>query len=283
MKQILTQGMVLTLAVTTILHAQTPEFQDKPVERYLSSREVADMKYRLMITLPPGYEHDQRSYPVLYYLDAWMLGGVMHDAHRIANLLQAVEPVILVGLSLDGGPSDFFYTRARDYTPTRVPPEKLGPAAAAWVPTSGGGPQFLKFLKGELVPFIEKHYRADPTDRGILGYSLGGLFAAWALQTDPTLFKRYGICSPSLNWDDAKVVRLWENLPDLSKGTVILFSQTEGEDMEIKAAIDTLISAARSKPGVRITRFEVAGEGHHTGVVATHMRALLLLYEKPKP
>jgi predicted alpha/beta superfamily hydrolase len=249
---------------------------------YLRSSQVGGMTYKLIITLPPGYDQEQRSYPVLYYLDAWMLGGVMHDSHRIAGMLQATEPVILVGVSLDGGVPEFFYARSRDYTPTQVSPEKLGPQAAAMIPTSGGGPEFLSFLKQELIPFVESNYRADPSDRGLLGYSLGGLFAAWTLHQEPTLFKRYGICSPSLHWDEAMVVRLWENLPDLLPGAILVFSYTGDEDPETKNAVNKLITFASAKPGVTIKKFEVAGEGHHTGVVATHMRALLLLYEKAR-
>ena len=275
--------VVPMLLVVTMLNAQTPSSTGKPTERYLSSREVAGMTYKLLITLPPGYDPDQGSYPVLYYLDAWMLGGVMHDSHLIAGLLQAIEPVILVGLSLDGDASDFFYTRSRDYTPTRVPPEKLGPKGAAMVPTSGGGRQFFNFVKLELVPFIEANYRANPADRGILGYSLGGLFAAWVLQKEPTLFKRYGICSPSLNWDDSMVMRLWENVPDVPPETVVVFSDTEHEDPVVKNELDSLVSIVSAIPEVQIKEFEIKGEGHHTGVVATQMRALLLLYEKPEP
>lgn len=283
MSRIIPTSLVLALLTVTQANAQTTASSDKPIERYLPSRHVADMTYKLVITLPPGYEQDQRSYPVLYYLDAWMLGGVMHDSHKIADLLQAIEPVILVGLSLDGDASDFFFTRSRDYTPTKVSPEKLPPGAAAMVPTSGGGAEFFNFVKLELIPFIEANYRVDPADRGLLGYSLGGLFAAWVLHNEPMLFKRYGICSPSLYWDDAMVMRLWKDVPDLRPGTTIVFSQTEHETNNIQSSIDTLISAVSSKPGVLVKSFEVKGEGHHTGVVATHMRALLLLYEKAKP
>ncbi|MFO7256998.1 MAG: alpha/beta hydrolase-fold protein [Bacteroidota bacterium] len=271
----------LTLLVIAA-HAQNRIFQTRPIEHTLPSSQVAGMTYKLLVTLPPGYDREQRSYPVLYYLDAWMLGGVMHDSHRIAGLLQAIEPIIMVGVSLDGDAPEFFYARSRDYTPTKVSPEKLGERAAAMIPTSGGGTEFLNFLKLELISYTEENYRVDPTDRGILGYSLGGLFAAWVTQKEPSLFKRYGICSPSLLWDDGMVVKLWENRLNPSPGTVLVFSYAEHEDAEIKTAVNKLASVASSKTGVTIKKFEVANEGHHTGVVAAHMRALLLLYEKAR-
>lgn len=63
----------------------------------------------------------------------------------------------------------------------------------------------------------------------------------------------------------------------------MVFSQTEHENPEMKSAIDSLVSIVSKNPGVRVENFEVMGETHHSGVVATHMRALLLLYQKLQP
>jgi hypothetical protein len=79
------------------------------------------------------------------------------------------------------------------------------------------------------------------------------------------------------------VMKLWENPPEIPAGTVIVFSYAEQEDPPIKSSVDKLVSVTSAKPDLRIKKFEVKGEGHHTGVVAAHMRALLLLYEKSQP
>jgi|ADGO01.1.fsa_nt_gi hypothetical protein len=65
----------LTLLVIAA-HAQNRIFQTRPIEHTLPSSQVAGMTYKLLVTLPPGYDREQRSYPVLYYLDAWMLGAL---------------------------------------------------------------------------------------------------------------------------------------------------------------------------------------------------------------
>jgi hypothetical protein len=247
----------------------------------LPSSHVKDMTYELMITLPPDYDRTDTKFPVLYYLDAWMTTGIMSDAYFIASFTQAIEPVILVGVSFKGDVPAFIFNRARDYTPNHIPPEKLG-EYAMMIPASGGGPDFLEFIKLELIPLIEKNYRANPADRGIMGYSLGGLFAAWLLHEDPSLFRRYAICSPSLQWDNFSVLSDLEKLA-LSDGKIVLVTSTEDEEKPISMAVEKLIALLTKVNEIELRTLKVLGEGHHSGVPATHMKALTVLYQKQQP
>jgi len=273
-------------AVLVLSHAENTLSQDLATlkntqVRQLTSTYVAGMTYKLMITLPPGYEQTQNNYPVLYYLDAWMTTGIMSDSYFIASFTGAIEPLIMVGISFDSDAPGFLFNRARDYTPTHIAPEQLG-EMAKMVPASGGGPAFLKFLKLELFPFIEGNYRANPHDRGILGYSLGGLFGAWALLKDPSLFKRYALCSPSLHWDNFMILKEWEKLsPGAEK--VVIISQTGGEDPAVKSGIKKMVTQASKVTNVTISTFEISDESHYTGVPASHMKALTMLYPRTGP
>ena len=83
--------------------------------------------------------------------------------------------------------------RNRDFTATAIPQ----------VPNSGGGLAFLDFLEKELIPFIDRTYRTNPSDRGLLGHSLGGSFALYALEQRPRLFQRIVAASPALPVDSA--------------------------------------------------------------------------------
>ncbi len=56
-------------------------------------------------------------------------------------------------------------------------------------------PDFLRFLKNELIPFIESTYQADPADRCLAGYSWGGQFSIYSLFHEPELFQKYFIGS----------------------------------------------------------------------------------------
>ena len=64
----------------------------------------------------------------------------------------------------------------RDLTPWPAP--GLSPKA----PFTGEGSKFLAFLEEEALPYLERLYplQSTPEMRCLLGYSLGGLFAAWA-------------------------------------------------------------------------------------------------------
>ena len=66
----------------------------------------------------------------------------------------------------------------------------------------GGADRFLAFLRDELKPWVRDRYGVDPDDSVFFGDSLGGLFATHALLSEPRVFARYGIGSPSLSWDD---------------------------------------------------------------------------------
>lgn len=54
---------------------------------------------------------------------------------------------------------------------------------------------------------IEAEYRADPTDRTLMGHSWGGLFALYALLAQPQLFQRCVAGSPDLQHDQGYLLR----------------------------------------------------------------------------
>jgi predicted alpha/beta superfamily hydrolase len=46
-----------------------------------------------------------------------------------------------------------------------------------------GADNFMRAMKQDVIPFIERTYRADPAERGIGGHPLGGLISAHALRS----------------------------------------------------------------------------------------------------
>lgn len=46
---------------------------------------------------------------------------------------------------------------------------------------TGGAPEFLQILCGDIIPAAERFMGAEPETRAIAGYSLAGLFAVWAI------------------------------------------------------------------------------------------------------
>lgn len=136
-------------------------------------------------------------YPVVYLLDG--------DAHfySVVGMIQQLSSVngnticpemIVVGITNTN--------RTRDLTPTAV---AAGPDMDSnFVNTSGGGPQFTRFLKEELMPYIDSTYPTLPY-KVMIGHSLGGLTVVNTLLHHKDLFNAYVAIDPSMWWDDQKL------------------------------------------------------------------------------
>jgi predicted alpha/beta superfamily hydrolase len=149
--------------------------------------------YDLFISLPENYSTSKQSYPVLYVLDGWHF-PLMAFLQENNIYSQRMPPVIIVNIGQSPA-SDAMALRAQDFSPTSIP-QSLGGGG-------GGAAAFLDFLEHELIPFIDRAYRTNPSDRGLLGHSMGGKFALYALEQRPGLFQRIVAASPALFPDDS--------------------------------------------------------------------------------
>lgn len=158
------------------------------------------------VWLPDDYRADGPPLPVIYMQD----GQNLHEGARAfggqswsvgetaARLIREgrIPPVIIVGIDNTAG-------RGREYLPQRI--FDLLPEASRGLIRDGwdGDPQsdaYLKFLVGELKPFIDKHYRTR-TDRSgtfVMGSSMGGLISLYAQIQYPEVFG--GSASLSMHW-----------------------------------------------------------------------------------
>jgi enterochelin esterase-like enzyme len=158
----------------------------------------------LIVYVPPGYdEQPHRRFPVLYLHDgqnlfdrATAFGGQDWNVHGAADYLiqgGAIEPLIIVGIYNTGK------SRIYEYTPTKVP--KLG---------GGRADRYAKFLMQEVMPFIQREYRAlpEPSQTGIGGSSLGGLVSLYIGLKHPQTFGKIAALSPSVWWNQRVILRL---------------------------------------------------------------------------
>ena len=132
---------------------------------------VLNEQRKIIIHLPEGYYTSKESYPVLYLLD-----GKRHLQHAVTakGILagQGLMPEsIIVAVTNNSG------TRGRD----------LGRENGA----------FLKFIKQEVIAYIDQQYRTSPF-RTLFGHSMAGAFSLNVLATDPKLFNQYIAASPFL-------------------------------------------------------------------------------------
>jgi predicted alpha/beta superfamily hydrolase len=190
-------------------------------------------------------------------------GGIDEDFPHIVNTVDSlitlgrIRPVIVVGI-----PNT---QRRRDLTgPTRVTSD------SAIAPRVGGSPVFREFLRVELIPYIEAHYRASQ-ERGIVGESLAGLFVVETFLDKPSLFDHYLAFDPSLWWNAGALVAAAPfRLADMESSPRSLYLAASKDD--IGDATARLAAAIRaSTPSALTWQFESRPDLTH----ATIFRALV--------
>lgn len=159
--------------------------------------------YPIYVSLPGSYNSTTQTFPVVFMLDAYSSFSTMSQMVKMLAYNNELPELIIVGISSEGSSEEFYYNRMRDYTPS----ELTGEEDKKIFPVSGGGEKFLKFIKEELVPFVEAKYRIKKEEKVLVGHSLGGLFVFYALFSEPNLFSKYVSVSPALQFDDEYILK----------------------------------------------------------------------------
>ncbi len=158
----------------------------------------------ISIWLPPGYDRGRKRYGVVYMQDGQNIffnaksgfGKAWEADKSILRLIASrqAEPVIIVAVWNAGA------ARGRHYYP-----QAIYAAAPAWAKAAADqfhkspivSDAYLQFLTGELKPMIDRQYRtrADRDHTTIVGASMGGLFALYAIAEYPQVFGAAGCVS----------------------------------------------------------------------------------------
>ena len=214
MRSVVFLSMMLLLAVSACSdrasHVHASSDQD-PKPYVLEDTEVREIRaralhrdYQLFISLPRGYAESTRRYPVLFVTDAnYAFPLIRSIAKRIRNGGEDMEDFILVGLSYAKGETPE-YSRRRDYTPTANGDKEAVSDMLSAPPVYGEAEGYRKFIAEEVFPLVAQKYRADMKRAIYAGHSYGGLFGLHVLFTEPSMFEKYIIGSPSL-WFDRRV------------------------------------------------------------------------------
>ena len=138
----------------------------------------ASREFHIDVRLPLGYRaKDAAQYPVIYVLDGDSLFPLLAPTHLFLHYDENLPEAIIVGISY-GSFDPSINKRNADFS---------APATDA-VSGEDRAPQFLNFLKKELIPKIEHEYRANAAKRVLLGQSRAGYFVLWTALEDPDLF-----------------------------------------------------------------------------------------------
>lgn len=148
------------------------------------------------VLLPPSYrEQPDKRYSVLYVLDGQSLWTDSKDPFGTWDLdatlgflyeLGALEELIVVGIHT---------AQDRLAVLSPVPDAHHG---------GGDGPELLALVTEGVRAYVDEHYRTrtGPSSTGILGSSMGGLFAFYAAWTRPDVFGKAACLSSSFWWGD---------------------------------------------------------------------------------
>lgn len=149
--------------------------------------------YEITVGLPANYQTSPEKYATVYVLDGQEIFAFVANKCKEISDSRATQNAIVVSIG-------YGQDRSIDYTPTKVSS------------ITGGAPEFLQFIKTQLIPKIEQDYPVDTTrdSRVILGHSYGGLFGGYAFAEDNKVFGNYILLSPSF-WFDNLVTLKMEN------------------------------------------------------------------------
>ncbi|MFO0580922.1 MAG: alpha/beta hydrolase-fold protein [Anaeromyxobacter sp.] len=241
----------LPLALLALATAARPAAAQEDI-RLVTLRSAAYQGERQLVVRTPAaydrpWERDRR-YPVVYFTDGLAnLDGLAASA-RFLERLGRIPPVVLVGL--------VHRDRAAEL--------------------ADGEPTLLAFLETEVVPWVEKTYRAAPL-RILAGHGDGARFALRVLATRPGVFRAHLVMSPRLSGEDPLLGALAAAAarPGLA-GTVIA---TRGDEGAASAAgLRRLGEALAPAKGVTFTALELPGEDPVSAVFPGQHRGLSALF-----
>jgi predicted alpha/beta superfamily hydrolase len=142
----------------------------------------------------------------------------------------------------------------------------------------------LRSLKEEIIPLVDSNYRTS-ADRGIAGWSLGGLFAGYALLNAPETFQRYLLVSPSLWWADSSLLKQATQLANdgPQKGRNVFIAYGSEEEKDIVDSSQEMARVLRKHYGAQVELRTAEGENHYSGLALNYSRGLRSLYPPRRP
>lgn len=215
-----------------------------------------DTPRRVWVYLPPDYGDTETRYPVVYMQDGQNVfsrttsyAGEWEVDETLDTLAsKGVQVPIVVAID-HGGES-----RMQELSPWTNP--EFGNAR---------GTDYLDFLVNRVKPYIDKHYRTLPSveSTAIMGSSMGGLMAHYAIVKHPDVFSRAAVFSPSF-WfsEQAFIFTETHPLPETHK-VYFIVGEKEGKQMTDGMAAMANLHLAQQHPTEALYSKVITGKGHN--------------------
>lgn len=238
---------------------------------------ISGVEYRIQVSEPVRPMKPGEKAAVVYALDGNYAFGMVADIAR--NLPQMGEMghayIVAVGYPSDDQlPWDI--GRERDYAHETF-------SFDDGKVRGGGGAAFQRFMVEELRPYIESRHPIEPGKAVLWGHSLGGLFAANVIRTQPQAFDGYIVGSPAI-WIHKGFFDGMKGVAPKGGGRKVYIGVGSLETDEDMAATAQKLAEVLREPG---STFEVRdkvfpGEGHITvqGALVANGMSFILPYPK---
>jgi|SRR5579864_6954568 uncharacterized protein len=287
-------SLYLSASVPSAVAAPTPVPLIPDVDTWVVTSGGSHRTYQIWVARPDGYSRQHAPYPVLYVGDANTLFGIAVQTVSLLAISKQIPAVVVVGIGYPKPGPGFSATwvgRHLDYTP---PVNKLWTAhilkdlmdqskAYGYEPATeiGGAPEFLAFLRDELIPSMEGKYNVSTSDRAWGGYSVGGLFGLYVLLKDGSPFHRFLLGSPSIVFADHVINRIEADYAGTHKNLPARVFLSTGDSGDIPVAdIQGLAAQLRSHySDLNLDVQVLEGENHSSGPPAAFSRGLRSIYQ----
>ncbi len=231
--------------------------------------------YPLYIKTPRSYSSNtDKTYPVIYLMDAPYAFQLASGATRFPMNSGVMSEAIIVGIAYSKG-SKGASSRIRDFTPGK---------AINWQLETGNAEHHSRFIRDQVLPFVEKNYRASAANKTFVGNSLGGLFGAYILLKHPDMFNSYILGSPSVWFNNNQILALPAITPTkptkvyLSVGSMEQPSFGENEDMVAGARKLALKIDQQENNNITLNFQVITGAKHATAFPTTLIQGLDWIY-----
>lgn len=182
---------------------------------------------KISALLPHNYYETEKRYPVLYLQDGQNLFNPLAPYGDWAidkSMAKLAEKGMgeLIIIAIDHGENE----RVNEYLPYYHP--RFG---------KGKGKFYIQFMIEKLIPYINKNYRTltDFKNTGIGGSSMGGLISLHAGLSNPGVFGRMMIFSPSL-WISQAIFNHTKSFQPLEHSKIYLYAGGKESDQHLPNA-----------------------------------------------
>ncbi len=256
--------------------------------------DVTGLEHVVSVGLPVRHGSLERM-PLLVCLDGPWVFGTTLDATRIMSMSGDAPEAAVVGLSFaDRSMGEYLRQRARWYTPTPWVPPTITGVKGIVAEECGRAADLHRFIAEQLLPLVTAEHLGgvEVSERWLIGHSFSALFGLRTLLTEPSLFDKWLLASPSIWWDDRSVLAYEAEYAaandDLPATVFTCYGEAErqpeeGTDFRMGDNVEELVVALRDRryPGLQLSHQVLPGDAHASSIGAAISKGLRALLSRP--